>query len=131
MSFLFPFLFTGLFAQNDFHPLPHVHKEPTYDIAPQFPGGSDAMMQYFADSIRFPEPERTQRKQGHVLVKFTVTRKGAIKDVHVINGVAGAPRFVPETVRVLEAMPPWVPATRKKKRVDAEVQLAVPFRVRR
>ena len=115
--------------EENFHPLPYAHHEPAFDVAPQFPGGSSAMMQYLADSIRYPEPEWSQRKQGSVLVKFNVSRKGAISDIHIVNGVAGAPNFVKETMRVLEAMPRWTPATKRGKKVTAEVQVSVPFKL--
>lgn len=85
------------------------------------------MMQYFKDSIRYPEPEWTQRKQGHVLVQFTISRKGAIKDIRVVNGVAGAPNLAREAERVIASMPPWIPATKNGKRVEAVVNISVPF----
>jgi TonB family protein len=116
-------------AQNDEFPLPYVHKEPAFDIGPQYPGGSVAMMRYFADSVRYPEPERTQRKQGQVLVAFTVTKKGKVTGVRVVNGVAGAPDLAREAERLLAAMPRWAPATKKGRRVDAELSLSIPFRV--
>ncbi|MBK8498708.1 MAG: TonB family protein [Flavobacteriales bacterium] len=87
------------------------------------------MMRYFADSVRYPEPERSQHKQGQVLAAFMVDRKGRVTDVRIVNGVPGAPNLAAEARRLLEAMPRWKPATLKGKRVAAEVHLAVPFRI--
>ena len=117
----------ALKAQDFGLPMPD-HK-PEYDIAPQFPGGSDAMMRYFADSVRYPEPERSQRKQGHVLAAFMVDRRGRVTNVRIVNGVPGAPNLAAEARRLLEAMPRWKPATLNGRRVAAEVHLSVPFRL--
>ena len=114
-------------AQDEPFALPFVAREPEYDIAPRFPGGSDAMMAYFTDSVRYPEPELGQRKGGHVLVTFTVNRKGHVADARVVNGVAGAPNLATEAMRLLYAMPTWHPATKKGKRVDSTVHLSIPF----
>lgn len=84
-------------------------------------------MWFLRDSIRYPEPERSQRKQGNVLVQFTVDRKGVIKDIRVVNGVAGAPNLAREAERVIASMPPWLPARKEGKRVAAEVRMSVPF----
>jgi TonB family protein len=109
--------------------LPYVERDPVYDIAPQFPGGSDEMMRYFADSVRYPEPERSQRKEGPVLVAFTITKKGRVTGVRIVNGVPGAPNLAAEARRMLEIMPWWHAARKKGKRVAAEVQLSIPFRI--
>ena len=109
--------------------LPMPDHKPVYDIAPQYPEGSQAIMRYFADSARYPEPERSTHKQGHVLAAFTVDKKGRVTDVRIVNGVPGAPNLAAEARRLLEAMPRWQPATLKGRRVAAEVQLAIPFRI--
>jgi TonB family protein len=121
----------AVFAQ-EYNPLPFVHKEPVFDIAPQFPGGSNAMLVYFADSIRYPEPEKSKRIQGSVAVKFDISKKGKISNVRATNGVPGGPNLVPEAIRVLEGMPNWTPATKKGKPVKVEeYSLHVPFKIKR
>ena len=123
------FLLHPLFAQEEYNPLPYEPKEPAYDLAPQFPGGAEALRKYYTDSIRYPEPERSKGLQGYVLVKFMVTEEGKIKEVKLINGVPGAPNFAAETLRLLYSMPPWIPATKDGKPVEVEYNLAVPFKL--
>lgn len=118
------------FAQNGEHPLLFVQQEPKYDTAPRFPGGSDAMMKYFEDSIRYPEPERTKLIQGNVMVKFSVTKEGRIIDVQVVNGVPGGPSLARESVRIIQSMPKWIPASKKGNPVGAEYNLSVPFKIK-
>ncbi|MBK9148608.1 MAG: TonB family protein [Flavobacteriales bacterium] len=111
--------------------LPYVEREPAYDIAPRFPGGSDAMMRYFADSVRYPDSERSRHKEGQVLAAFTITKNGRMSAVRIVNGVPGAPGLAAEARRLLEAMPKWEPARKRGRRVAAEVNLSVPFRIDR
>ncbi|MDP1744209.1 MAG: energy transducer TonB [Bacteroidota bacterium] len=118
------------FAQNGEHPLPFVQQEPKYDTAPRFPGGSHAMMKYLDDSIRYPEPERTKFIQGNVMVKFSVTKEGRIIDVQLVNGVPGGPNLARESVRIIQSMPTWIPASKNGKPVEAEYNLSVPFKIK-
>ena len=129
---LFIFLLTiqFCFAQDGENPLPTSYTEPLYDIAPQYPGGSKAMLKYFEDSVRYPEPERTKGLQGNVYLKFTVTKKGKITKVEATNGVPYAPNLVKEAIRLMQAMPKWIPANKKGKVVEAEYNLSVPFKIR-
>lgn len=126
---LFLSLNAFLFAQEGENPLPYVEKEKVYDIPPAFPGGEKALSKYFQDSIRYPPEEFKKRKEGSVSMKFTVTKKGKLKHVEAINGVPGAPNFVKESVRLLNSMPPWIPAKKAGKPVQAEYYLHIPFRL--
>lgn len=122
-------LCSALAAQE--HPLPVAHREPPYDVAPSFPGGSEAMYRYFADSLRYPEPERSKGKQGNVLVAFTVDVDGTIRNLRGVNGVPGAPGLMREAFRLLEHMPLWEPARKNGHPVAVEVNTSIPFRLRR
>lgn len=134
-NYLLPIIFICMlkisFAQHGEHPLPFVPQEPKYDTAPRFPGGSYAMMKYFDDSIRYPEPERTKFIQGNVMVKFFVTKEGRIIDVQLVNGVPGGPNLARESVRIIQSMPIWIPASKNGKAVDAEYTLSVPFKIKK
>jgi len=123
-------LFTSpALSQGEENPLPWDPPEPLYDSAPRFPGGSEALIKFFADSIRYPEYEKSKRIQGNVLVKFIVTKKGELTNIRIVNGVAGGPNLATEAIRLLNEMPRWLPATKGKRRVEAEHWLSVPFRL--
>jgi len=121
---------TCLFSQEGENPLPFVPKEPVYDIAPSFPGGAKAMNAFFQDSIRYPADELKKRKEGYVSMKFDVTKEGKIIHIVPVNGVPGAPNFVKESIRLLNSMPQWVPATKDGKAVQAEYYLNIPFKLK-
>ncbi len=127
LFFIFILITKSSFSQSGENPLPFVYEEPKHDTAPQFPGGTTAMMKYFADSIQYPEPERSKGLEGGVYLKFIVSEEGKIIGVTPINGVPGAPNFVKESIRLMYAMPSWIPAKKNGKPVEAEYNLSVPF----
>ncbi|GDX51259.1 hypothetical protein LBMAG27_03060 [Bacteroidota bacterium] len=108
------------FAQEGENPLPWNMPEPVYDTAPQYPGGPTAMRQFFADSVRYPEPEKSKGLQGGVYLKFIVDTSGAVTNVQLINGVPYAPNLAKEALRLMYSMPRWIPATKNGKPVEAE-----------
>jgi len=130
--FLILSLVTGIVitsnAQED-NPLPYTSKESVYDMAPQFPGGPDAMHKYFTEHVQYPEPEKSKMIQGDVMLKFIVTKKGKIINVAPINGVPGGPNLVKEAIRLVLLMPDWIPATKNGKKVETEYNLSIPFRL--
>jgi len=117
-------------AQDGENPLPYAMKEPVYDTAPRFPGGPGAMLKFFEDSIRYPEPERSKLIQGYVSVKFEVTKKGKVVNVKLVNGVPGGPNLAREALRIMHTMPLWIPATKKGKPVLAEYNISIPFKIK-
>ena len=52
---------------------------------PQFPGGSDALMKYMADHIRYPKVAHENGVQGRVIVKFVVNKDGSLSDIRVVR----------------------------------------------
>ena len=65
--------------------------------------------------------------EGRVVCRFTITRDGIVKDVAVTKSVD--PLLDKEAVRVISAMPKWIPAKHNGERVDAKYSLPVTFRL--
>ena len=124
------FISNFCFSQEGENPLPYAHVESNFDVSPQYPGGSKAMLKYFEDSVRYPEPEKTKGLQGNVYLKCIITKKGIITKVEATNGIPYAPNLVKEGIRLIQAMPKWKPATKKGKAVDAEYNLSVSFKIK-
>ena len=81
-----------------------------FDVAdkmPSFPGGNTALMEYLANSIKYPIEAEENGIQGRVVCTFIVERDGSISDVRVMKSVH--PLLDKEAVRVVLNMPPWVP----------------------
>lgn len=96
-------------------------------IQPYFPGGTPAVLNYLSKNIVYPAQAVTDKIEGKVVLQFTITKKGRIKDVEVIK--SAHPLLDAEAVRVLERMPKWVPGKRDGKPINVKYALPVSFRL--
>ncbi len=92
---------------------------------PEFPGGNEAMMQFLADNIQYPEVAKENGIQGRVICQFVVLKDGTVSDVKIIRGVD--PSIDAEAVRVLKMMPDWKPGTQRGQAVNVRFTLPVAF----
>lgn len=74
---------------------------------PSFPGGMGAQMRYLLENIKYPKEAEMKGIQGRVLCSFVVEKDGSITDVKVLRSVD--PSLDAEAVRVIKAMPRWIP----------------------
>lgn len=94
---------------------------------PQFPGGMAALMEYLKKNIRYPAICKEQGLQGRVIVQFVVNPDSTISDAQVIKPVN--PHFDKEALRVVNAMPKWVPGKLRGKPVRVLFTVPVTFRL--
>ena len=93
---------------------------------PQFPdGGMAGLMKYLADNLRYPESARKAGTQGRVTVQFVVGKDGSISNVSILRGVN--PDLDKEAIRVISAMPKWMPGLQKGKPVNVQFTVPVMF----
>jgi protein TonB len=95
---------------------------------PSFPGGMRAMMKYLADNIKYPRISRDNKSQGRAIVRFTVNVDGAISDAEVVRST-GDIYLDKEAIRVVEAMPKWVPGKENGKPVRMKYTMPINFRL--
>lgn len=93
-----------------------------------FPGGMQKMMEFLMINVKYPKDAEKQQLQGKVVVKFIVTKDGSLKDVTIVKGVAES--LDNEAIRVVKAMPKWIPAETGGKKVDSEYWLPIDFRLK-
>lgn len=96
-------------------------------IQPYFPGGTPAVLNYLSKNIVYPAQAVTDKIEGKVVLQFTITKKGRIKDVEVIK--SAHPLLDAEAVRVLERMPKWVPGKKDGKPINVKYALPVTFKL--
>lgn len=94
---------------------------------PQFKGGEEAMYQWLAYNMRYPEQAALNNIQGCVEVQFVVKADSTISDVKVLRGVD--PDLDAEAVRVVKAMPKWIPGEKDGKPVNAPYTLPLTFKL--
>ena len=107
--------------------------EPTdkvYQVVEQMPtfkGGDAALMKYLSENIKYPEAAEKAGEQGRVVVSFTVEKDGAVADVKVARSVT--PTLDAEAVRVIKAMPNWVPGKQDGQLVRVRYNVPVSFKL--
>jgi TonB family protein len=104
-------------------------EEPVFTYVeqqPEFPGGIQAQQKFISDNIKYPQIEKEAGKQGTVFVSFTVEKDGSITDIKEVKGIAGAPGFTKEAIRLMSMMPNWKPGMMNGRPV--RVTMTVPVR---
>jgi len=92
---------------------------------PEFPGGAESMMKYIASNVKYPAMARETGISGNVFVSFVVNKNGEISDVKVLRGIGGG--CDEEAVRVVRAMPRWIPGKQNGKPVPVQFNLPIKF----
>lgn len=77
------------------------------DQQPSFPGGTNALNTFILSNLKYPVVAQEKGIQGRVVVKFIVEKDGSISNVEVDRSVD--PGLDNEAMRVVKAMPKWIP----------------------
>ena len=91
---------------------PKVEDEQPVSIAmveqkPEFPGGEAAMYKWLSENIVYPSAASEEGVQGRVVVEFVVGKDGSITNVRIVR--PRHPALDKEALRVVKAMPKWMP----------------------
>ena len=90
---------------------------------PSYPGGRDKMIEFIAQTIKYPKDAREQGIQGRVYVNFKIEPNGSLSHVRVLNGIGGG--CEEEAMRVVKSMPNWNPGIHRGKAV--RMSYTIPF----
>lgn len=94
---------------------------------PKFPGGEEAMKKFIGDSLRYPAKAHKEGVQGRVTLRFVVSKTGKIRDATIVRGIS--PECDAEALRVVNAMPDWIPGKQDGEAVDVYFTLPIVFRL--
>lgn len=95
------------------------------DQQPSFPGGTNALNTFIVSNLKYPVFAQEKGIQGRVVVKFIVEKDGSISNVEVDRSVPGLDN---EAMRVVKAMPKWIPGQINGKAVKVECSHPFVFR---
>ena len=97
------------------------------DQQPEFPGGEAAMYKWLGDNIVYPSAASEEGVQGRVVVEFVVGKDGSISNVKVVR--PRHPALDKEALRVVKAMPKWLPGRNNGQPVKVTYTLPVTFKL--
>jgi periplasmic protein TonB len=92
---------------------------------PEFPGGDAARVKYLSQNIKYPVIARESGITGTVYMTFVVSKTGKISNVKVLRGIGGG--CDEEAIRVIQAMPDWIPGRQNGKPVSVQYNLPIKF----
>lgn len=94
---------------------------------PSFPGGEAAMYAWLSNNIVYPPAASEEGVQGRVVVEFVVGKDGSITNARVVR--TRHPALDREALRVIQAMPRWIPGRNNGQPVKVTYTLPVTFRL--
>ena len=94
---------------------------------PEYPGGQEAMMKFLMNNVKYPTDAVKDNIQGRVILQFVVNQDGSVSDVVVVRGVSSS--LDAEAIRVIKAMPKWIPGTQKGKAVRVKYTMPINFKL--
>lgn len=103
---------------------------PLFEVtqAPAFPGGEEAMKKFIADKLQYPAEAKAKGIQGTVEVVFVVSTTGEISNLALQKMVSGG--CGEEAMRIVKAMPRWVPGAYKGKIVNVRTSINIDFTIK-
>lgn len=94
---------------------------------PQYPAGDDALFKFIRDNVRYPKKAMDDGTEGRVIVRFIVSKTGALENFEVKRSVS--PEIDEEALRVIRSMPDWIPGKQNGRPVAVYMMLPVEFQI--
>lgn len=98
--------------------------------AARFDGGDDAMYQFVANNIRYPEEVAKADIQGIVTLNVEILKDGSIGKIDVADNTSDNQELADEAIRVTRQMPKFIPALYHGKPVSSYVKIPFSFKLK-
>ncbi len=95
---------------------------------PEFPGGYEELQKYLMRNLHYPASEVESGVEGTVYVSFVIDETGKVGDVQIARGLGG--ELDAEALRVVKAMPDWIPGRQQGKPVKTLYNLPINFKLK-
>lgn len=76
---------------------------------PEYPGGTEAMMEFIQNHLAYPEAEKKANIQGTITMQFIVEKNGTLSNILALKSITGGANLEKEAERVIKLMPKWKP----------------------
>ena len=114
------FIFGGQLCFSQFDSLKQsevVFTSGCLEIPPKYPGGQDAIIKLFTDSMNYPAQSEKQGIGGKVIIQYTVDTLGNTVNMKVYKGVCDD--LNQEAIRLISLLKNWIPATQNGKKINS------------
>jgi protein TonB len=94
---------------------------------PEYPGGEGELTTFIAKHIKYPAIAQENNVQGTVIVRFVVTKSGAIGEVQVQRSLDAA--CDREAIRVVKQLPNFLPGKQNGSNVSVWFTLPIKYKL--
>jgi TonB family protein len=91
--------------------------------------GYPAIYEYFSRTLQYPEEGLKDSIQGVVTVSFIINEAGSPEKIQIENSLGEA--FDRETIKMIEQMPRWNPATVNGKPIASRLAIPLTFQIKK
>ncbi|MCW3120236.1 MAG: energy transducer TonB [Chitinophagaceae bacterium] len=98
------------------------------EVMPVYPGNDQALSDYIASKIVYPDQAVENNAEGTVRVQFVVDEHGAISDVQTVGNKIGY-GLEEEAVNVVSKLPNWTPGKVKGKNVKTRLSVPITYKL--
>jgi TonB family protein len=99
-----------------------------HNYVEQMPEFKGDLTKYLTTHIKYPEVAVKENRQGRVIVRFVIDKKGGVSHAAIVKSSAD-PLLDKEALRVVSAMPAWEPGKKEGKPVSVYYNLPITFRL--
>ena len=92
---------------------------------PEIKGRYGGVIKFLKDSLVYPPIAKANNLEGYVIVEFTITKDGSLKDIRILSSPDQL--FNDEVLRVLKSVPGWYPAISHNRMLNFTYTLNIPF----
>jgi len=98
-----------------------------YDQMPSFPGGEKELIKFIYNNLHYPDSAKINHIQGRVILRFRITETGTIDKIEVLRALY--PACDREAVRIIKALPKFIPGKYNDKPVSNWYTLPITFKL--
>ncbi len=121
----------GFYVYSFAQSVPTLDKDSIYVVVekmPQFPGGQQALFKYLSENLKWPAGEWHGIDRCRIVVRCIVEKDGALTNIEIYES-CGIEDFEKESLRVLRAMPNWIPGEQEGKKVRVRYIVPINFKL--
>lgn len=104
-------------------------KEIEVDKLPEFPGGNNKLMTFWAENIVYPEKLKKEGIEGTVYTRIVIDHEGKVISHKTLRGVEGAPEFEAVVAAVVEKLPDFEPGEKDGKTITTSLVIPTKFKL--
>jgi len=101
----------------------------TPDVMPSYIGGEVALYNFIQDYMIYPKEAKANKKEGIVVVKFTIEADGRVTSPEIVMDKVGY-GAVDEVKRLISLMPKWKPGYLEGQAVPVDYTMPVNFKIK-